>query len=78
MKLQEAMAQRILNICFDYNISINRLAMMSGLTQSTLQSIVDGQSKNPKLATIAKICESLEMPLTEFFNDKIFDNIEMD
>lgn len=76
MKISEAIKKRILNICDEKEISINKLAIMSGLTQSTLQSIISGKSQNPKLLTIVRICESLEIDLQEFFNDPIFKNID--
>ena len=52
MNMKEAIAKKILNICKDRNISINKLATMCCLTQSTLQNIVAGHSNNPKIATI--------------------------
>ena len=76
MKISEAIKERILNICDEKNISINKLAIMSGLTQSTLQSIISGKSQNPKLLTIVRICESLEIDLQDFFDDSIFKNID--
>ena len=76
MKIKDAVAIRINNICNERNISINKLASISGLTQSTVQHLVDGRSNNPKLLTIVRICDGLEIPLKEFFNDKIFNNID--
>lgn len=52
MRVVEAIAKRILNLCEERNISINKLALMSGLTQSTVQSIIGGKSKNPKILTV--------------------------
>ena len=76
MKIKDAVAIRINNICNERNISMNKLASISCLTQSTVQHLVDGRSKNPKLLTIVRICDGLEIPLKEFFNDKIFNNID--
>jgi DNA-binding Xre family transcriptional regulator len=76
MLVAKAVASRIVDLCEDRNISINKLAIMSGLTQSTIQSIISGKSKNPKLLTIVRICESLEMKLSDFFEDKIFENLD--
>ena len=69
MKIAEAISQRIINLCNDNDISINKLALMGGQTQSTLQSLVNGKSKNPKLLTIVRVCASLDITLDEFFND---------
>lgn len=78
MKIGEATGRRIINLCAEKNISINKLAIMSGLTQSTLQSVVDGKSHNPTILTIARICDSLNMTLSEFFKDKLFDDIDIE
>ena len=76
MNMREALAKKILNICKDRNISVNKLALMCSLTQSTLQNIIAGHSKNPKIATIYKICEGLNITLSEFFSDDLFKNIK--
>lgn len=76
MKLSGAVSQKILKICDEKNISINKLASICCLTQSTVQSLIDGKSKNPKMLTIIRICEGLDIRLKDFFDDHIFDNIE--
>lgn len=77
MTISVAVANRIKNICKDKQISINKLATMSCITQSTLQSIIDGNSSNPKLLTICRICYGLDISVSEFFDDKIFDNLDL-
>ena len=79
MKLYEAVAYRIIKLCEERNISINKLASMSCLTQSTVQHLTDGRSKNPKMLTMAKICcTGLNMSLSEFFDDPAFDNLDLE
>lgn len=78
MKIAEAIAKRILELCSKKDISINKLALMSGITQSTLQSVICGKSKNPKMLTIVRICDSLNISLKDFFDDKLFKNIDME
>ena len=78
MKIAEAIAKRILNLCDKNNISINKLAIMSGLTQSTIQSVISGKSKNPKMLTIVRICDSLNMKLDDFFADELFYNLDIE
>lgn len=77
MNIAESTAQRILDLCQENNISINKLANLSGITQSTLNSIVNGESKNPQLKTIVKICYGLDISLKTFFDNHIFDNIDV-
>lgn len=76
MKINKAVSERINKIIIERNLTVNKLATISCLTQSTVESIVNGKSKNPKLLTLMKICDGLNMSLEEFFNDKIFYNID--
>lgn len=78
MRIADAISQRILFLCKENNISINKLAILSGQTQSTLQSLISGKSKNPKMLTIVRICDSLKMSLSEFFNDDLFKDIDIE
>lgn len=77
MTISKAISTRIINICKEKDISINKLANSSFLTQSTLQSIVVGDSNNPKLLTISRVCYGLEITLEEFFSDDIFKDIDL-
>lgn len=77
MTISDAISKRILNLCKDYNISINKLATISYLTQSTVQSLINGDSANPKLLTISRICYGLNISLSDFFNDDLFDNLDI-
>lgn len=77
MTISKAISTRIINICKEKNISINKLANISFLTQSTLQSIVSGDSGNLKLLTIYRVCYGLEISLEEFFSDEIFNDLDL-
>ncbi len=76
MKLHEAVGKRILEFCKERNITPNKLCTMSGIIQSTVNSIFSGRSLNPKLATIQYLCEGLGISLKEFFDSSLFDNLE--
>jgi transcriptional regulator with XRE-family HTH domain len=69
MDITAKIATRIIELCKENNITINKLADLSGLTQSTLDSIVNGKSRNPQIITIYKICNGLHISLAEFFSD---------
>lgn len=72
MRISDAISKKIDKICKERNISVNKLASMSLLTQSTVEHLVNGDSKNPKLLTIIRICDGLGMTLHEFFADDLF------
>ena len=76
MELQEAVKIRILNLCNERNITINKLATLSGISQSTVSSLIDGSSQNPKLLTILRLCLGLNMDLKDFFNDDVFKELD--
>ena len=70
------MSKKLLKICEERDISINKLATICLLTQSTVQNIIEGNSSNPKLLTIVRICDGLGITLEEFFSDELFQNID--
>ena len=76
MKVSKAISIKINKICKERNISVNKLANISCLTQSTVQHLVNGESKNPKLLTIIRICDGLDMTLQDFFADDLFRNLD--
>lgn len=76
MTVRNAIRQRILDLCDSRNMTVNKMAVECGLTQSTLNSIINTGSKNPTLATIAKICTGLNISMREFFDDELFEKIE--
>ena len=76
MTLQEAVRDRVLKLCKQRNITINKLATLSGMAQSTVNSLIDGRSENPKLLTILRVCLGLDMEIKEFFNDPVFKDLE--
>ena len=76
MKISEAIAQKILNIIKEKDITINKLATICCLTQSTVDSLLNGKSKNPKLLTIVRICDGLNIGIKDFFSDGLFENID--
>lgn len=78
MKLSEAVRKRIMNLSNERNITLHKLSLNSGIAYSTLNSFVNGKSQSPKLVTLLHICEGLEIELKEFFNDKLFKDVEED
>ena len=75
MRLNKAIEEKITKILIERNITVNKLASMSCLTQITVDSLINGKSQNPKLLTIVRICDGLGITLKEFFDDKLFDDI---
>ena len=81
MDYGELFAKRIRALCKKRGISVNKLATMSGIHQSTLDNIVRGISKNPRITTLHKIANTLNMTVAEFLdfkelNDYSFEDAE--
>ena len=78
MNIGEAVKLRILELCESNSITINKLATISGLTQSTLNNIVSGRNNSATISTIKKVCDGLGISIQEFFASSIFDNLEQE
>ena len=78
MTVGEACRKRILELCSERNITVNKLAIYSGVTQSTLNNIVSGRNNSVTVSTLKKLCDGLEMPITDFFLSDLFSNLEQE
>lgn len=78
MKTVTAVKNRILQLCGERNITVNKLATMSALPPSSVKAILYGRSKNPKLTTIKMICDGLNITLAEFFDTDEFNSLEQE
>lgn len=73
-----AIANRILKLCDKRGIAVNELANISGVSPSTVYSIIDNRSKNPGAVTIKKLCDGLGITLGQFFSTPEFDALEQE
>ena len=78
MNTVAAVRNRILELCGERNISINKLANICGLPPSSVKNILYGKSQNPKILTVKMICDGLDITLTEFFDTPEFDSLEQE
>ena len=78
MTIGEACRARIIELCNERDITVNKLAIMSGVTQSTLNNIVSGRNHSVTVSTLGKLCDGLEISITEFFSSAIFSNLEQE
>ena len=73
MTLGQAVTARVLGLCEERNISVNKLCNMSGITQSTVNNIVSGRNNSTTVSTVKKLCDGLNITLGEFFSAAVFD-----
>ena len=78
MNTVAAVRNRILQLCGERNISINKLANICGLPPSSVKNILYGKSQNPKVLTIKMICDGLGITLAQFFDTDEFEHLEQE
>lgn len=79
MTYSDVIKLRLERLCRERNLSINKLATLSGITQSTVDNIMKGNTKNPKLKTLHKLATGLDMTVSELLdfpemNETLFDD----
>ena len=78
MTIGVAVKERILELCEEYRISPNKLSVMSGVTQSTVNNIIGGRNKSTTISTIKKLCDGLGITIQEFFQSELFLDLEQE
>ena len=78
MGTKEAVVQRINQLCIGKGLSLNALANLAGVSPSTVYSLMDSRRKDVSILTIKKLCDGLDITITEFFDDDIFRNLEQE
>jgi len=76
MNISQAVIKRILELCKEQNLSINALSNAAGITQSTVNDIVNGTTYNTGISTIRKLCSGFGIDVRDFFNSSLFVNLE--
>lgn len=81
MTYSDAIIKRLTDLCVERGITTNKLATLSGITQSTLNSMMRGETKNPKLKTLRKIAMGFNMTVSELLdfpemNENLFGKIK--
>lgn len=78
MNIGQAVQLRILELCRERNISVNKLCTMSGVTQSTVNNIISGRNNSATISTIKKLCDGLGITIGDFFDSDLFRDLEQE
>ena len=78
MNIGEAVRLRILDLCEEQKLSVNKLSNLSGVTQSTVNNIVSGRNNSATISTIKKLCDGLGISIEEFFHSELFRELEQE
>lgn len=72
----QLISEHLMGILNEKNLTINRVANLAGIQQSTLNSIFTGQSKRPTVSTIRKVCSALGISVHDFFDFPPYNEVE--
>ena len=78
MGAANAVTDRILELCRQRGITVNMLSTQAAVRQSTVNDIVSGKTKNAGIVTIKKLCDGLDISLTDFFSTDVFRHLEQE
>ncbi len=77
MDLSDVLRLRIKNLIDKNNTNGNKIALSVGINRSNINRFLRKQNKSIKINSITLICQSLNITLKDFFDDKIFDNVDI-
>ncbi len=78
MTVKDAVAARFAALCRERTIPFNELATRSGVTPSTVYSMMDPRRRQVSIVTIKKLCDGLDITLGQFFSAPEFDALEQE
>lgn len=78
MTVKEAVVTRFREIMKERNMRTNELATRSGVTPSSVYSMLDPRRKEVSVNLVKKLCDGLDMTLGEFFSAPVFDELEQE
>ena len=78
MSVKDVVALRFAQLCKEKNMKLNELATRSGVTPSTVYSMMDSTRRDVSIVTVKKLCDGLDITLGEFFSVACFDELEQE
>lgn len=76
--IKDAIVMRLQNICRERGIRYNELATRFGVTPSTIYSLMSETRRDLSVITLKKLCDGLDMTITDFFEDDLFRTLEQE
>ncbi|WP_214758498.1 MULTISPECIES: helix-turn-helix transcriptional regulator [unclassified Exiguobacterium] len=72
VELNEAITERMKELAAEHKMTIHQVIQKGGLNQATVSELMSGRTKHPKVSTIQKFCNGLNITLTDFFDNVRF------
>lgn len=76
--VKEAVAARFVELMKERGIKTNELATRSGVTPSSVYSMLDPRRKEASVNLVKKLCDGLDITLGNFFSSPLFDELEQE
>lgn len=76
--VKEAVTARFVELMKERGIKTNELANRSGVTPSSVYSMLDPRRKEVSVNLVKKLCDGLDITLGEFFSAAVFDDLEQE
>lgn len=73
VELNEAIIERMKELATEHNMTIHQVIQKGGLNQATISELMNGRTKHPKVSTIQKFCNGINISISDFFNNGKFD-----
>lgn len=73
VELNEAIIERMKELAAERNMTIHQVIRKGGLNQATISELMSGRTKHPKVSTIQKFCDGLNITISQFFDSSKFD-----
>ncbi len=78
MRMKEAIVKRFQELCQERDITYNELAALSGVTPSTVYSMMDSRRKDVSAITVKKLCDGLGISIPDFYTHPLFECLEQE
>lgn len=78
MRMKEAVVRRFQELCREQAIKYNELATRSGVTPSTVYSMMDERRRDVSVVTVKKLCDGLGITVPAFFSAPVFETLEQE
>ena len=75
VSIKDYVVQRFMELCEDKGITLNELANLSGVTPSTVYSMMQNNRREIGITTIKKLCDGLNITICNFFCTDEFKNL---
>ena len=72
MGIAEMVRARLISLCRERDITVNRMCELSAVPQSTVNNFLNGKTHNLGIITLKKLTDGLNLSITEFFDTEAF------